>query len=316
MTTFSKTSYALSNLLDKFKCNQCKQILKDACSFEMCDHFFCKSCAIQLVNDCTPCPLCEKVLWKEHIQEIHWVPEVLSTIENIDCIINDKPFKIAEENNRKRSSFTKVKGTDINKLDDVEKTTNIYDTERKELRAPARAARQSVVTGKRKSRGEKSSVAKKTYEGKGAGDKKKTSQSTEKEKKTRPKRVVSERKNIRGETPLHAACVKGDIGRVRELVECGAKVNTRDFAEWTPLHEACNHGYEEIVKLLINNGAYIDATAGEDKDTPLHDAVTNNHIDVVRFLLQRDDAPVDFKNAQGQLPEDLCTTDEMRSLFE
>ena len=99
-------------------------------------------------------------------------------------------------------------------------------------------------------------------------------------------------------------------------MECGAKVNTRDFAEWTPLHEACNHGYEEIVKLLINNGAYIDATAGEDKDTPLHDAVTNNHIDVVRFLLQRDDAPVDFKNAQGQLPEDLCTTDEMRSLFE
>lgn len=315
IATFAKTSNALSNLLEKFKCNQCKQILKNSCSFELCDHFFCKSCAIQLVNASTPCPICEIVLWKEHMQEIHWVPEVLSTIENIDCIINNKPLKKPEENNRKKSYFTKVKGVNNSKLDDIDNTT-VCKPESKELKAPARASRKSVITGKRKSRGEKSSGTKKTYESKDAEDKKATPQSSEKEKKRRPKRIVTERKNVRGETPLHAACIKGNIERVRELLDCGAKVNTRDFAEWTPLHEACNHGYEEIVKLLINHGAYIDATAGEDKDTPLHDAVTNNHIDVVRFLLQRDDAPVDLKNAQGQLPEDLCTTDEMRSLFE
>ena len=307
-TTFAKTSNALSNLLEKFKCNQCKQILKDACSFELCDHFFCKSCAIKLVNDSTPCPICEIVLWKEHMQEIHWIPEVLSTIENIDCIINNKE---PEENNRKRSSFTKVKGTD-----NIKKT-NILKPENKESKAPARAARRSIITGKRKSRGEKPSVAGKTCESKGVDEINKTiSKRSEKERKIRPKGKVTERKNIRGETPLHVACVKGNIERVKELLECGAKVNTRDFAEWTPLHEACNHGYEEIVKLLINHGAYIDATAGEDKDTPLHDAVSNNHIGVVRFLLQRDDAPLDLKNAQGQLPEDLCTTDEMRNLFE
>lgn len=311
ITTFSKTSSALSNLLEKFKCNQCKLILKNACSFELCDHFFCKSCAIQLVNNSTPCPICKIVLWKEHMQEIHWVPEVLSTIQHIDCIINNKPMKKLEESCRKKRSFTKVKGVDKNKLN------GINETESKEVKAPTRAARKSVITGNRKSRGEKLSVAKKTYESKGTDDEKKVApQSLEKEKKTRSKRIVTERKNARGETPLHAACVKGYIERVRELLECGAKVNTRDFAEWTPLHEACNHGYKEIVKLLINNGAFIDATAGEDKDTPLHDAVANNHIDVVKFLLKRDDAPIDIKNAQGQLPKDLCTTEEMRSLFE
>ena len=54
------------------------------------------------------------------------------------------------------------------------------------------------------------------------------------------------------------------------------------FSGWTPLHEACNHGYVDIVALLLDSGAYINAS-GMGGDTPLHDAVVNNHIEVSSY---------------------------------
>ena len=45
------------------------------------------------------------------------------------------------------------------------------------------------------------------------------------------------------------------------------------------MHEACNHGYTEIVMLLLDSGAYVNAS-GMGGDTPLHDAVVNNHLEV------------------------------------
>ena len=38
------------------------------------------------------------------------------------------------------------------------------------------------------------------------------------------------RRNERGETPLHISAIKGDVHRVRELIVQGADVNTTDYA--------------------------------------------------------------------------------------
>lgn len=56
------------------------------------------------------------------------------------------------------------------------------------------------------------------------------------------------------------------------------------FVGWTPLHEACNHGHVDIVAILLDNNAFINAY-GMDKDTPLHDAVINKHIEVLIVIL-------------------------------
>ena len=44
-------------------------------------------------------------------------------------------------------------------------------------------------------------------------------------------------------------------------------------------------GSSEITKLLINNGAHVNAT-GCDDDTSLHDAAVNSHFEVVRALVE------------------------------
>ena len=38
------------------------------------------------------------------------------------------------------------------------------------------------------------------------------------------------RRNERGETPLHVAAIRGDLRKVRELILKGADVNTSDYA--------------------------------------------------------------------------------------
>merc|ERR1719318_961474 len=51
-----------------------------------------------------------------------------------------------------------------------------------------------------------------------------------------------EKKNKKGETPLHAACAKGCLTTVQSLLGQGASPNTQDHAGWTPLHEAATGG--------------------------------------------------------------------------
>jgi hypothetical protein len=51
-----------------------------------------------------------------------------------------------------------------------------------------------------------------------------------------------EKKNLKGETPLHAAAVRGDTAALQRYLGLGADPNTTDHAGWTPLHEAAGAG--------------------------------------------------------------------------
>lgn len=46
---------------------------------------------------------------------------------------------------------------------------------------------------------------------------------------SRQKDKVNKR-NERGETPLHTAAIRGDVKQVKELISLGANVNVKDFA--------------------------------------------------------------------------------------
>lgn len=95
------------------------------------------------------------------------------------------------------------------------------------------------------------------------------------------------KRNEKGETQLHQACISGNVSQVSRLLDQGHPVNIRDFAGWMPLHEAANHGHIEIVRLLIERYAPINDKGGKmcDGVTALHDACGNGYLDVVEALL-------------------------------
>ncbi|RXM34697.1 Ankyrin repeat domain-containing protein 12 [Acipenser ruthenus] len=65
---------------------------------------------------------------------------------------------------------------------------------------------------------------------------------------SRQKDKVNKR-NERGETPLHMAAIRGDTKQVKELISLGADVNVKDFAG-----RKTNYAYNYIVKLLLRHG--------------------------------------------------------------
>ena len=61
----------------------------------------------------------------------------------------------------------------------------------------------------------------------------------------------------------------------------------------TPLLYACEEGYLDICKLLIENGASMDAKSGESQNhfrqSPLHFACSSGNEELVKYLLSKRD---------------------------
>ena len=105
-------------------------------------------------------------------------------------------------------------------------------------------------------------------------------------------------------TPLH--CAKNpEITKI--LIDNGANVDAKDNDDWTPLHIAVNKT-TDIVKVLLENGAQID-TKNKDGDTPLHIASYNGQLEIVKLLIQHS-AQVDARCKQNQTPFDLADEKE------
>ncbi|XP_076763240.1 tonsoku-like protein [Xylocopa sonorina] len=100
--------------------------------------------------------------------------------------------------------------------------------------------------------------------------------------------TMAVKRNEKGETQLHVACINGNIEAVEKLLESGHTTNIRDHFGWTPLHEAANHGHIEIAKLLLKHGANIDDPGSLmcQGVTPLHDAASCGNFAMIRFLIE------------------------------
>ncbi|HEX5784693.1 MAG TPA: ankyrin repeat domain-containing protein [Burkholderiaceae bacterium] len=99
-----------------------------------------------------------------------------------------------------------------------------------------------------------------------------------------PKFNVDQR-NPKDETPLMYAVLKGHTDVARALVERGADVNKPG---WAPLHYAATYagkGAVEQVQWLLDNHAYIDAES-PNGTTPLMMAAQYGSEDVVTLLLE------------------------------
>ncbi len=82
----------------------------------------------------------------------------------------------------------------------------------------------------------------------------------------------------------------------------------------TALHQCCIDDSEEMMKVLVDYGADVNATDTE-KWTPLHAAATCGHLHLVKFLIDRG-ADLLAVNADGNMPYDLCEDDTTLSYIE
>jgi hypothetical protein len=91
-----------------------------------------------------------------------------------------------------------------------------------------------------------------------------------------------EARNAQDESPLMMAALKGHTALVRQLVARGADVNKPG---WAPLHYAATGGHLEIMALLLEHHAFIDAES-PNGTTPLMMAAHYGSTAAVKLLLE------------------------------
>jgi ankyrin repeat protein len=99
-------------------------------------------------------------------------------------------------------------------------------------------------------------------------------------------------------TLLHYMALGGLESETRMLVQNGAHVEAKGKASATPLHYAARGGYEAVVGILIASGAKIDAKK-DGGETVLHEAVWSGSKEIVRTVLHHG-ANIEAKTNQGQ----------------
>lgn len=86
-------------------------------------------------------------------------------------------------------------------------------------------------------------------------------------------------------TPVHLSAMNGHIDVVAYLISSGVvDINAQDFDGRTALSCACADGAEDVVKLMVTEGARMDV-ADNDGYKPLHHAALNEHDSIVKYLL-------------------------------
>jgi len=100
--------------------------------------------------------------------------------------------------------------------------------------------------------------------------------------------------NTQGESPLMLAALKGQLELANQMVKKDADVNKTG---WTPLHYAATTGQLAVIRLLIENHAYIDAES-PNGSTPLMMASMYGTPEAVKLLLEEGADPT-LKNQQG-----------------
>ncbi len=117
---------------------------------------------------------------------------------------------------------------------------------------------------------------------------------------TREKIDVNAR-NRNDESPLMLAAIKGQMALAQQLIDKGADVNKPG---WAPLHYASTSGHIDLMNLLLEHHAYIDA-ASPNESTPLMMAAMYGNASAVKLLLEAGADPM-LRNAQGMSAFDFA----------
>ncbi|XP_071108945.1 ankyrin repeat domain-containing protein 50-like [Haliotis cracherodii] len=99
--------------------------------------------------------------------------------------------------------------------------------------------------------------------------------------------------------PLHEACRKGDLGRVRRILSWDL-VNGRDKKHGrTPLMVAAQKGHRRVFDFLIRKGANV-SQVDDDGFNILHWACNGGHVGMMKSVLTQHSVDINSRNAFGK----------------
>ena len=101
-------------------------------------------------------------------------------------------------------------------------------------------------------------------------------------------------KNQHGESALMLASLKGHLPMAKLLIQREADIN---HPGWTALHYAASGGHTEIIRLLLDESAYIDAES-PNGTTPLMMAARYGNSKAVQLLIEQG-SDIQLKNQLG-----------------
>lgn len=120
-----------------------------------------------------------------------------------------------------------------------------------------------------------------------------------------------EYRTVKDESPLMLASLRGQLDLARKLIERGADVNKPG---WAPLHYAATNGHLEVMDLLLENHAYIDAES-PNGTTPLMMAALYGTTPAVKLLLDAGADPT-LRNQLGMTAVDFAIKASRRDAAE
>ena len=121
-------------------------------------------------------------------------------------------------------------------------------------------------------------------------------------------------KNYANRTFLHIAAREGKIEIVKFLVENGAVVDEKDIAGGTPFRLATSRYHFDVASLLLESGANIDTKTAEGQ-TILHTAARQGMLNVLKFLVEKG-AKIDARDNNDQTPIFIAYKYDQKSIID
>lgn len=115
-------------------------------------------------------------------------------------------------------------------------------------------------------------------------------------------------------TALHLASSEGHPEIIKILIDHGANIEAETKMERRAIHIAALRGNLKVIEVLIERKASLNP---QDKDlfTPLHYAAQAGYIDIIKILMENKANPF-IKNYQSSTSLDLCYNVDTRKIFE
>lgn len=117
-------------------------------------------------------------------------------------------------------------------------------------------------------------------------------------------------------SPLHFAAAKAHNDIVALLLENGADVNSRNYCGQTALMQACRYGHWEVVQTLLLYKCQVTRTDYLSARTALHFAAVNGHVRCIRLVVADFVPSAPYESIKTQSSGDIAEDSNTSSRFD